>query len=199
MIFPRRTALEAASTIEAVLAPITGKFAAAGDLRMEKSTLSRIEYIVEQCNHDRLIESLKQVGWRKLRAGRGPLVFACAGFPKLVICTAHKEPGDLLELNSPSNFEVLLFLRTGTQIFLREILVNIRNCGFQLQTDKGLVRGKALIAWTEAGIFAACGLPFIAPNERYNFRAQNYPKIHVPLPLPVTFANPAPELNLGLE
>lgn len=170
MIFPRRTALEAASIIEAALTPIVAKMAPSGDLRMGKSTLSRIEFIVERGDRDRLIATLGEAGWRKLRAGRGPLVFACAGFPKAVICLAHAERGDLLGVNRPSNFEVLLFLRTGTQIFLRGIQEYIRNSGFTLKPEQGLFRGDKLIAWTESAIFEACGLTFVAPNERYNFR-----------------------------
>ena len=174
MIFPRTTALEAASSIRESLTPLVGKIADSGDLRMEKSTLSRIEFVVEQCDRDQLVDVMSHAGWRKLRTGRGPLVFACAGFPKAVICTAHKERADLLGVNRPSNFEVLLFLRTGTQIFLRGILDHIRDTGFSLKPEQGLCRGDKLIAWTEEPIFRACGLSFIPPNERYHFRPEKY-------------------------
>jgi DNA polymerase/3'-5' exonuclease PolX len=174
MIFPRRTALEAAATVEQAIGPLVSKLSPSGDLRMQKSTLSRIEYVIARTDQEKVTAAMAAAGWRKLRAGRGPLVFAREGFPKAVICTALQERSDLLGITRPSNFEVLLFLRTGTQIFLRGILAHIRESGFLLKPEQGLFHGDTLIAWTESDIFTGCGLDFVPPNERYHFRPENY-------------------------
>lgn len=172
MIFPRRTALEAAVTVEQALSPVVSMLAQSGDLRMEKSTLSRIEFVVSRTDKEVIVAAMVAGGWRKLRAGRGPMVFAREGFPKAVICMAHPERSDLLGVTRPSNFEVLLFLRTGTQIFLRGVQAHIRNSGLILKPEQGLYQGDTLIAWTEADIFARSGLEFVAPPDRYHFKPE---------------------------
>lgn len=174
MIFPRRTALEAASTVEQAIGPLVSKIAASGDLRMEKSTLSRIEFVITRRaeSPDALVAAMETAGWRKLRAGRGPMVFAREGFPKAVLCSALPERSDLLGMTRPSNFEVLLFLRTGTQIFLTGITQHIRTAGLMMKPEQGLFRGDTLLAWTEADIFRSAGLRYVAPPERYHFRRE---------------------------
>jgi DNA polymerase/3'-5' exonuclease PolX len=174
MIFPRVTALQAGASVEKALTPIVGRISRCGDLRMERSTLSRIEYVIERADPDAVVQAMAGAGWRRLRAGHGPMVYAKDGFPKAVICISHHERSDLLGVTHPSNFEVLLFLRTGTHLFIRGVLGYIRQNGFIVRPERGLFHGDTLVAWTEADIFLSAGIEYVPPTERYLFRPENY-------------------------
>ena len=174
MIFPRTTALEASAHVESALRDKVGRMAPAGDLRMGKETLSRIVYVVEKCTPEDVAAALVAAGWRKLRTSRGPMVFARDRWPKLVICVAHEGHGDLLGVNRHSNFEVLLFLLTGTAMFQHRVREFIRQNGFTFRTERGLYHGDTLVAWLEEDIFLSAGLTYIPPEERYIFHPEKY-------------------------
>ena len=91
------------------------------------------------------------------------MVFESPGFPKAVLCVAHQQRSDLLGVVQPGNFEVLLFLRTGTHLFVDGVLEFIRQNGFTLRPQRGLFHGDTLVGWTEHDIFISAGLAY----ERY--------------------------------
>jgi len=89
MIFPRYTALVAAAAIERAIVPLSARLSHCGDLRLEKSTLSRIEFVLVGTDRPSAVQAMATARWRELRAGRGPIAFAREGFPKAVLCLAH--------------------------------------------------------------------------------------------------------------
>lgn len=174
MIYPRRTALDAAASVEKALSGVITRLAHSGDLRMAKATMARIEFVVECPDRELLAPAMATQGWRKLRSGRGPMVFAKEGFPKAVVCVARADRSDLLGVAKHGNFEVLLFLRTGTAIFKTDIMRYLNACGLTIRPDQGLFQGDTLLAWTEEDIFISAGLSYIPPEERYSFDVRKH-------------------------
>ena len=141
---------------------------------MQKATLSRIEFVIEGCDLELVRAAMVAAGWRKLRTSTGPMVFARDRWPKAVICMARSEKADLLGVNKHSNFETLLFLRTGTRLFINGVRDYLTRNGYTLRPAEGLFHGEELVAWTEEDIFTASGLLFVPPEDRYIFHPEKY-------------------------
>jgi DNA polymerase/3'-5' exonuclease PolX len=171
-MFPRTIALEAAANLGKALKPVVYRMEACADLRRELATLGRIEFVIETPDREPVIKAMKSVGWSKPKPICGPLVFPRANFdedprfPEAVIRVAHSEEHDLLEVTSHGNFEVLLFLCTGTGSFHSAMNDRINEMGLVMRPAQGLFRGATLVAWTEVDIFRNLGLRFIPPAER---------------------------------
>jgi len=159
MRYPRQIAQAAAESARALIADAGGTTREAGDLRMEKPTLERIELIAEGIRGPAATKALTSGGWRKLRTGRGPIVFLIDEWPKLNLCIARPQRRDLIDVVDAGNAEVLLFMRTGTRLFLDDVADRMRDRGLRLKATQGLLRGNVTIATTERDIFAELDLP----------------------------------------
>jgi DNA polymerase/3'-5' exonuclease PolX len=141
----------------------------AGSLRRQKPTVGDLDILVVTETGDDESIYLKLI--TELQAnGREVVVEVCGGRH----CSMLVD-GFLVELkqNTPANYGAAMLFMTGSGDFNKQMRVFAKVTGFKL-SQYGLAdreNGKVIASETEAAIFDALGVEYIAPADRSEFRA----------------------------